>query len=141
MGNGASMGYRTAPVKTPALPDLPINEALLALHQALLEHHSVLIEAPPGAGKSTIVPIALLPSPWLKGQKILMLEPRRIAARGGHAHVRAVGGTRRPHRGISHPVGNPRQRRNPHRGGHGGNTHAPAAGGFRSLGVRLHHLR
>src|SRR6202040_136468 len=69
------------PVKTPSLPDLPINEALPALHQALLERHSVLIEAPPGAGKSTIVPIALLQSSWLKGQKILMLEPRRIAAR------------------------------------------------------------
>jgi ATP-dependent helicase HrpB len=63
------------------LPDLPINEALPALDQALLERRSVLIEAPPGAGKSTIVPIALLQSPWLKGQKILMLEPRRIAAR------------------------------------------------------------
>src|SRR6202790_5070334 len=75
------LGYRTAPVKTPPLPDLPINEALPALHQALLEHRSVLIEAPPGAGKSTIVPISLLQSPWLKGQKILMLEPRRIAAR------------------------------------------------------------
>jgi len=43
--------------------------------------HSVLLEAPPGAGKSTIVPIALLQNPWLEGQKILMLEPRRIAAR------------------------------------------------------------
>jgi len=75
------LGYRTAPVKTPLLPDLPINEALPALHQALLERRSVLIEAPPGAGKSTIVPIALLQSPWLEGQKILMLEPRRIAAR------------------------------------------------------------
>ncbi len=44
-------------------------------------HRGVLLEAPPGAGKSTIVPIALLQSPWLDGQKILMLEPRRIAAR------------------------------------------------------------
>src|SRR6202041_996182 len=75
------LGYRTAPVKTPSLPDLPISEALPALHQALIERRSVLIEAPPGAGKSTIVPIALLQSPWLEGQKILMLEPRRIAAR------------------------------------------------------------
>ena len=41
----------------------------------------MLLEAPPGAGKSTVVPIALLHAPWLKGQKILMLEPRRIAAR------------------------------------------------------------
>jgi ATP-dependent helicase HrpB len=74
------LGYRTAPVKTPPLPELPINAALPALHDALQARRSVLIEAAPGAGKSTIVPIALLPSPWLKG-KILMLEPRRIAAR------------------------------------------------------------
>jgi ATP-dependent helicase HrpB len=75
------LGYRTAPVKTPSLPDLPINEALAALTDALMGHRGVLLEAPPGAGKSTIVPIALLQSPWLEGQKILMLEPRRIAAR------------------------------------------------------------
>jgi ATP-dependent helicase HrpB len=42
---------------------------------------AVLLAAPPGAGKSTVVPIALLQASWLKGQKILMLEPRRIAAR------------------------------------------------------------
>jgi ATP-dependent helicase HrpB len=75
------LGYRTAPVKTPSLPDLPINEALPALKEALIGRRSVLLEAPPGAGKSTIVPIALLQNPWLEGQKILMLEPRRIAAR------------------------------------------------------------
>src|SRR6202521_5311886 len=75
------LGYRTAPVKTPPLPDLPINEALPALHQALAGRPSVLLEAPPGEGKSTIVPLFLRASPWLEGQKILMLEPRRIAAR------------------------------------------------------------
>jgi ATP-dependent helicase HrpB len=68
-------------VKTPPLPDLPIKEALPALHEALIARPAVLLEAPPGAGKSTLVPIALLQAPWLKGQKILMLEPRRIAAR------------------------------------------------------------
>src|SRR5580698_5671593 len=68
-------------MRTPPLPDLPINEALPALHEALAAHPAVLLEAPPGAGKSTVVPIALLHAPWLKGQKILMLEPRRIAAR------------------------------------------------------------
>jgi len=46
-----------------------------------MTRRSVLLEAPPGAGKSTVVPIALLQAHWLKGQKILMLEPRRIAAR------------------------------------------------------------
>ncbi|MEP6883830.1 MAG: ATP-dependent helicase HrpB [Gammaproteobacteria bacterium] len=65
----------------PPLPDLPINEALPALAEALTTRCSVLLEAPPGAGKSTIVPLFLLDSPWLTGQKILMLEPRRIAAR------------------------------------------------------------
>jgi len=63
------------------LPDLPIREALPALTQALQRHTRVLLEAPPGAGKSTIVPLALLASPWLAGNKILMLEPRRLAAR------------------------------------------------------------
>ena len=65
----------------PSLPDLPINEALPALGLALTSRRSVLLEAPPGAGKSTIVPLFLRPSPWLEGRKILMLEPRRIAAR------------------------------------------------------------
>jgi ATP-dependent helicase HrpB len=68
-------------VRTPPLPDLPIKEALPALHEALIARPAVLLEAPPGAGKSTVVPLALLQAPWLKGQKILMLEPRRIAAR------------------------------------------------------------
>jgi ATP-dependent helicase HrpB len=60
---------------------LPINEALPALEDALARRTAVLLEAPPGAGKSTIVPIVLLESSWLKTQKILMLEPRRVAAR------------------------------------------------------------
>jgi ATP-dependent helicase HrpB len=75
------LGYLTALVKLPPLPDFPINEALPALARALAERRNVLLEAPPGAGKSTIVPLFLLTSPWLKAQKILMLEPRRIAAR------------------------------------------------------------
>jgi ATP-dependent helicase HrpB len=65
----------------PPLPDLPIKEALPALLDALIARPAVLLEAPPGAGKSTVAPLALLAAPWLKGQKILMLEPRRIAAR------------------------------------------------------------
>jgi ATP-dependent helicase HrpB len=65
----------------PTLPVLPIDDALPALTRALHEHTRVLLMAPPGAGKSTIVPLALLASPWLSDQKILMLEPRRLAAR------------------------------------------------------------
>jgi ATP-dependent helicase HrpB len=68
-------------VKANSLPDLPIREALPALHDALAGHRATLLDAPPGAGKSTLVPLFLLDSPWRKDQKILMLEPRRIAAR------------------------------------------------------------
>ena len=75
------MGYLWALVSPPSLPHLPINEALPALAEALTSRRSVLLEAPPGAGKSTIVPLFLRPSPWLGDRKILMLEPRRIAAR------------------------------------------------------------
>ena len=71
----------------PPLPDLPINEALPALAQALTNRGSVLLEAPPGAGKSTIVPLFLRDSAWLGTQKILMLEPRRIAARAVAARM------------------------------------------------------
>jgi ATP-dependent helicase HrpB len=68
-------------VNAPILPDLPINEALPALTQALARQSRALLQAPPGAGKSTIVPLSLLSSAWLSGRKIIMLEPRRIAAR------------------------------------------------------------
>ncbi|QXI29278.1 ATP-dependent helicase HrpB [Pseudomonas vanderleydeniana] len=60
---------------------LPIDEVLPALRQALGERHETVLEAPPGAGKTTRVPLALLDEPWLAGQTILMLEPRRLAAR------------------------------------------------------------
>jgi ATP-dependent helicase HrpB len=68
-------------VNAPPLPDLPINEALPALTQALARGSRALLQAPPGAGKSTVVPLSLLNSAWLSGRKIIMLEPRRIAAR------------------------------------------------------------
>ena len=61
--------------------DLPIHQVLPALLSALEKHNRILLEAPPGAGKTTVVPLALLATPWLKQQKILLLEPRRIAAR------------------------------------------------------------
>ena len=71
----------------PPLPDLPINEALPALAQVLADRRNVLLEAPPGAGKSTIAPLFLRECPWLDGQKIVMLEPRRIAARAVAARM------------------------------------------------------
>ena len=60
---------------------LPIDEALPELIRALASNHSVVLQAPPGAGKSTVVPLALLDQPWMSGKRLLMLEPRRLAAR------------------------------------------------------------
>ena len=60
---------------------LPIDEALPALRDALRARPVAVLEAPPGAGKTTRVPLALLEEPWLRGQRIVMLEPRRLAAR------------------------------------------------------------
>ncbi|MCP5471069.1 MAG: ATP-dependent helicase HrpB [Sinobacteraceae bacterium] len=60
---------------------LPIDEALPALCAALLEHAGVVLQAPPGAGKSTVVPLALAAQPWAQGRRLLVLEPRRLAAR------------------------------------------------------------
>ncbi len=63
------------------MSSLPINAALPALLKALQERDEVVLQAPPGAGKTTRVPLALLDESWLQGQTIIMLEPRRLAAR------------------------------------------------------------
>jgi ATP-dependent helicase HrpB len=60
---------------------LPIDAVLGELSDALTASYAAVLVAPPGAGKTTRVPLALLDAPWLKGRKIIMLEPRRIAAR------------------------------------------------------------
>lgn len=60
---------------------LPIDAVLPDLRQALAARDEAVLEAPPGAGKTTRVPLALLDAPWLAGQTIVMLEPRRLAAR------------------------------------------------------------
>ncbi len=77
-------------MKITTLPDLPIIEAVPPLLAALQDGRGVLLEAPPGAGKSTIVPLVLLDSPWLQGRKILMLEPRRLAARAVATRMAAL---------------------------------------------------
>ncbi len=69
---------------------LPIDAALPALLAALQSRANVVLVAPPGAGKTTRVPLALLDAPWLKGRKILVLEPRRIAARGAADRMAAT---------------------------------------------------
>jgi ATP-dependent helicase HrpB len=60
---------------------LPILEIIPDIKKKLVLHNTVILQAPPGAGKSTILPLQLLDEPWLNGKKILMLEPRRLAAR------------------------------------------------------------
>jgi ATP-dependent helicase HrpB len=60
---------------------LPIDAVLDVLEQTLASHNAAVLVAPPGAGKTTRVPLALLDAPWAKGKKIIVLEPRRIAAR------------------------------------------------------------
>lgn len=60
---------------------LPIDAVLDDLSRTLEAHDAAVLVAPPGAGKTTRVPLALLEAPWAKGKKIIVLEPRRIAAR------------------------------------------------------------
>ncbi|ETX09629.1 ATP-dependent helicase [Marinomonas ushuaiensis DSM 15871] len=60
---------------------LPIYQLIPDLKRQLNQRHEAILEAAPGAGKTTVVPIALMEEPWLKGRKIIMLEPRRLAAK------------------------------------------------------------
>lgn len=59
----------------------PVLEVVPRLKELFLEKNKVILQAPPGAGKSTVLPLQLLEEPWLAGKKIIMLEPRRLAAR------------------------------------------------------------
>ncbi|MFZ2237858.1 MAG: ATP-dependent helicase HrpB, partial [Dokdonella sp.] len=70
-------------------PTLPIDEVIPAIRDSLVAHPRLVLEAPPGAGKTTRVPLALLDAPWLAGNKILMLEPRRIATRAAAGFMAA----------------------------------------------------
>jgi ATP-dependent helicase HrpB len=64
----------------PNLPDLPIAGELPRIRAALAGNANLVITAPPGAGKTTIVPLALLEEPWLAERNIILLQPRRVAA-------------------------------------------------------------
>lgn len=69
------------------MPALPIEDVLGALRRVLDVGPNVLLTAPPGAGKTTRVPLALLEASWLSGKKLLVLEPRRLAARAAAHHM------------------------------------------------------
>jgi ATP-dependent helicase HrpB len=66
---------------------LPIDEALPPLTAALAANNAAVLVAPPGAGKTTRVPLVLLDEPWAKDKKILVLEPRRLAARAAASRM------------------------------------------------------
>src|ERR1700728_1732220 len=72
------------------LPDLPITDALPALTAALAAGRNAVLIAPPGAGKTTLVPLALLDAPWRGDQRILVLEPRRLAPRAAAARMASL---------------------------------------------------
>src|ERR1700730_7605700 len=89
----------TRPLDTTAMKfatPLPIDAVLPELRPALAARASAVLVASPGAGKTTRVPLALMDESWLQGRKILVLEPRRIAARAAaermaHTLSEAVG--------------------------------------------------
>ena len=79
-------------------PALPIDAVLPALRETLDASRGAVLVAPPGAGKTTRVPLELLSAPWAEGKRILVLEPRRLAARAAATHMSRllgedVGGT------------------------------------------------
>src|ERR1700744_1258043 len=72
------------------LPDLPVTDAIPALPAALAAGRNAVLVAPPGAGKTTLVPLALLDAPLRGGGKILVLEPRRLATRAAAARMASL---------------------------------------------------
>jgi ATP-dependent helicase HrpB len=75
---------------------LPIEQVIPELQEQLAARQAAVLVAEPGAGKTTRVPLALLAEPWLAGQRIVMLEPRRLAARAAAAYMA---------RSLGEPVG------------------------------------
>jgi len=69
---------------------LPIDEIIPSLRAALAARTVAVLEAPPGAGKTTRVPLALMAEPWLGGAKVVMLEPRRLAARAAASFMASI---------------------------------------------------
>lgn len=83
---------RRVPVRGALVVTLPVEAALPELLSALATGRNAVLVAPPGAGKTTLVPLALLDQPWALGQKIIMLAPRRLAARAAATRMAALRG-------------------------------------------------
>jgi ATP-dependent helicase HrpB len=80
----------------PSLPTLPVTESFDSLNQTLSAGRNAVLVAPPGAGKTTLVPLLLLDAPWRQSERIMMLEPRRLATRAAATRMAAL---------IGEPVG------------------------------------
>lgn len=76
------------------LSELPVRNILPGLREALTANRSAVLTAPPGSGKTTLVPLEMLNEPWLAGRKILLLEPRRLAARAAASRMAEMLGER-----------------------------------------------
>ncbi len=71
----------------PEIAELPVVGVLDKLDRAMTDQKRAVLQAPPGAGKTTLIPLALKDRPWLQNKTIIMLEPRRLAARACAAHM------------------------------------------------------
>jgi len=69
------------------MQNLPITQVIPEIKDKLQNNQRVVLQAPPGAGKTTALPLALLDEPWLEGKKIIMLEPRRLAVRSSASRM------------------------------------------------------
>jgi len=76
-----------------SLPNLPVVDALEGVRAALAQDRRAVLVAPPGAGKTTVIPLALLEESWLGEQRIVMLEPRRLATRAAARRMASTTGT------------------------------------------------
>jgi ATP-dependent helicase HrpB len=74
----------------PFPPDLPVSHVLADIAAALADHRRAVLSAPPGAGKTTLVPLHLLGEAWRGDGKIILLEPRRLAARAAAARMASL---------------------------------------------------
>ncbi len=83
-----------ATVPHPATTGLPVEEVIDELRTALAGVGAAVLQAEPGAGKTTVVPLRLLGEPWMDGGRMLLLEPRRVAARAAAARMAALLGER-----------------------------------------------
>src|SRR5579864_7169073 len=74
------------------LPDLPVSDVLPALLDAVAGGRNAVLAAPPGAGKTTLVPLHLLAAAWRNDGTVLMLEPRRLATRAAAGRMASLSG-------------------------------------------------